>query len=419
MTQESFFGFLRRPFQASPQDESFVALAPTVEAIHQLKEAVEKGDGICVLTAAPGLGKTVVCRQLERQLEEDFLVVRLPSCNFPTRRSLLQAILHALHHEYRGLTEQETRLQVLAAAKSALEHQDGLVLIVDEADQLGARLLEELRCLTNHVERGRPLIRVVLSGQLALEEVLTRPELDALNHRISCHATLEPFGMQQSARYVDERLASVDASASSLFTTDALEMVCRISDGNPRCLNHLADACLTGAAALAQTVVAASVVRSALHELKQLPLHWNESVGDQPLDVDVDDALHNEVDDCADLEGELDLITLSKESGSVESEADASFYPAETAWTNDVATIEFGSPADRVPMTVPVATSAPAPSSGRPRRASIGSELQEFDVYDPYAALDRNSRAEAGLDPIDRQILSLPESLLRVRTRGE
>ena len=169
MTQEACFGFRGRPFQSAPQDELFVPLEPTVGAIEQLVQAAERGDGIGVVTAAPGAGKTVVCREVKARLEPKFATVLLASCSFPTRRAMLQSILFEMGCEYARLSEQETRLHLLQAAQAVMPARQGLVIIADEAHQLSPRLLEELRCLTNHVEKGQPLIRVLVSGQLALE----------------------------------------------------------------------------------------------------------------------------------------------------------------------------------------------------------------------------------------------------------
>ncbi len=349
MTQQAFFDFLARPFQAAPQDGLFVPLEPMADAISQLCEAAVKGDGIGVLTAAPGAGKTVVCQQVQARLAGEFATVLLPSCRFPTRRAMLQSILHSMGCEYTGLSEQEALLKLLDTVESVLPERQGLVLIADEAHQLSSRLLEELRCFTNHVEQGQPLIRVLLSGQLALEELLTRPELHALNYRITCHTTLEPLSMQQSARYIDERLARVGGDACSLFGDDALEMVCRISDGNPRCLNQLADACLTKAAETGQRTVDARMVRLVLQDLKQLPLQWNESACDQldeddpislasPLSMAEDDISSHDED-------QTPLVTESEfliREPFEEDRAATSALAEEPAWSGGVVMIEVG-----------------------------------------------------------------------------
>lgn len=438
MSQETFFGLLSRPFQASPRHECFVALEPMVDAVEQLVEAALKGDGVGVLTATPGAGKTVVCLQVQKQLESTYATVLLRDCSFPTRRSLLQSILHALGHEYAGLSEQEARLALIDAAESIQQEREGLVIIADEAHQLGPRLLEELRCLTNHVHRGRPLVRVLLSGQLSLEEQLTKPELQSLNYRITCHISLEPLSMQQSAQYVDERLTCVGSDAGSLFDDDALEMICRVSDGNPRCLNQIADACLTHAAEAGQGRIDAPLIRQVLRELKQLPLQWNESTCDQ-----VDDGTDSSLETW-DEEPDEENIELANDEHFVTSVASpgdpeqggAVKHSEEPAWMSRVTTIEIGAdtnlPADATPshgQTANAGTSEcgaadrdhegceadlqtataepelrtqnPLVSSAKPvPDRSKGGELREIAVDDRYAALDRNSPAATRLDSI-------------------
>lgn len=392
MTQEAFFGFVTRPFPAPPQSDVFVPLEPMVEAIDLLVDAAVKGDGIGVLTAPPGTGKTVVCQQVQARLEGDFATVLLPDCVFPTRRSLLQAILHAMGQDYAGLSEQEARLALIDAAQALRSERAGLVLIADEAHQLGPRLLEELRCLTNHVAQGQPLIRVLLSGQLELEEQLTQPGLQALNYRITCHTSLEPLSMRQSARYVDERLARVGGDASSLLTDNALEMVCRISDGNPRCLNQIVDACLSHAAEAGQPTIDADLVRLVLRDLKQLPLQWNESACDQIAQPEEPP----DADEMA-IEDDLPRPYVSSPQVSCTDRGAADMSAEEPAWTSSVATIEIGAesptPAEQRPS---INRSEPQPatetrldSDEPPSEADATIDpSDESDVVDDSAAID-------------------------------
>ena len=270
-----------RAFRGTPDLHQYVPLQSVEQELQQLQDAVMRGDGIVVLTAAPGAGKTVACRHLRAQLHGEFEAVVLSSSEFATRRSLLQAILFELGKPYEGLTEQELRLAILSQARRSLSDRRGLVLIVDEAHLLNPRLLEEMRCLTNHADNGETLIRVVLCAQLALEEMLTLPELQALNYRITCHVTLEPLSMQESAELVAGRLRHVGRQVEDVFTADALETICRVSDGSPRCLVQLCDHTLAISDKTVAEPIPVEVVRRALKDLKQLPLRWNESTTDE------------------------------------------------------------------------------------------------------------------------------------------
>src|SRR5690606_11750241 len=180
---------------------------------------------------------------------------------FATRRALLQAVLFALGQSYESSSEQELRLSVLNFARTLAESREGIVLIIDEAHLLNVRLLEELRCLTNHSQGGQPLIRVVLCGQLPLEDALVDPALEALNYRITCHATLDPLSMQESAQLIAGRLQRAGRSVEEMYTPEALETICRVSDGNPRCVVELCDESLRMAAGCSQAPVEVQTVR--------------------------------------------------------------------------------------------------------------------------------------------------------------
>ena len=331
----------RRAFRATPDRHQYVPLDSVEQELEPLLGTVVRGDGIVVLTAAPGAGKTAVCRHLQDRLDGDFEAVVLSSSEFATRRSLLQAILFELGEAYEGLTEQELRLAMLNHARSNLPHRRGIVLIVDEAHLLNARLLEELRCLTNHAENGETLIRVVLSAQLALEEMLTLPELQALNYRITSHTTLEPLSILESAELVSGRLRHVGQQVESVFTADALETICRVSDGSPRCLVQLCDHTLSRADETDQRPVGVEVVRRALKDLKQLPLQWNESTIDQAQVSEVESSPAQAVEtDWPPVEDDTSWASyenLASPSSSDESESDE---PLE--WAYDVPSVEVG-----------------------------------------------------------------------------
>lgn len=273
---ESFFGLHRRPFAASPDTVCFVSVEPAAAALEELAHCVESGQGVGVLTAAAGLGKTIVCRKLAELLQNEYAVAFLPGANFPTRRSLLQAILFELGREYSRLGEQELRLLLTTAMRDLRAELKAMLLIIDEAHLLSPRLLEEVRTVMNLVEDGRPLARIVLSGQLPLEEKLAEPSADALNQRICRHANLPPLTRLESAEYILHRLKCAGADLSDVFTRDAVQVICSAADGVPRCINFLSDHSLLLSYLEDVRPVDAEIVRAALEDVRQLPLHWNE-----------------------------------------------------------------------------------------------------------------------------------------------
>jgi type II secretory pathway predicted ATPase ExeA len=287
---ESFFGLRKRPFAALPDVDCFIPLEGICRASEGLLQAAAEGRGIGVLTAPAGLGKTLVCQRLARELSASFRVVLLPTGNFLTRRSLLQAILFELGHSYVRMGDQELRLALSATLQSIRPRQRGLVLIVDEAHLLAARMLEELRALLSFGEAGEPLVRLIVSGQLALEETLSRPDCDAFNQRIACQVMLPTFTREESSSYLTRRLAWAGANVSDVFTRESLIAICEAADGIPRCLHQLADHCLSLAANRGEKPIGLRAVREALDHLKQLPLTFAEPTVGRGMSSPIEEA---------------------------------------------------------------------------------------------------------------------------------
>lgn len=271
---ESFFGLRKRPFAAAPDADVCVETPAVADAIRRLDLCVRQGCGVAVLTAAAGLGKTLLCQRLARGLGGAFYTVLLPNAGFPTRRGLLQAILAELGQPYQRLGETELRLELTAAARSARGDGRGLVLLFDEAHRYSERVLEEIRLVANLVEGGEPLVRIVLAGHVELEDKLADPALAGLNERVGELVTLPRLTADESRWYLRDRAVFAGAPLDSLFTPDAVELIVRACGGVPRCLNQLADHALLLGYVAERRPVGEGLVREALDDLKRLPLQW-------------------------------------------------------------------------------------------------------------------------------------------------
>ncbi|MBW3540752.1 MAG: AAA family ATPase [Planctomycetes bacterium] len=337
---ESFFALSRRPFAATPDPDAFVPVASAREVLEELAETISGGRGIAVLTAPAGMGKTVLAQTLRRRLSDEFITVFLPNSNYSTRRSLLQAVLFELGQPYSKLPEQELWLELTDAARQSVRDRGGLVLIVDEAHLLSARLLEELRAITNLTADGRSLVRLVLCGQLPLEDKLAEPGLEALNQRVGCQLSLPPLSPSESQEYLAARLKRAGAELDETFTADGRQLIGRAADGVPRCLNQLADHALLLGCALGTRPLTVEIVRSALEDLKQLPLNWNA-----PLEAQ--DAAASAPDEHPVETAHYEDSTEGFLAGSNGSETE---IPADVCEPVEFAAVEFGAPLDDKPM---------------------------------------------------------------------
>ena len=331
---EAFFGLKRRPFAATPDPQCFLASGSIRGALDEIVVCVEQGQGIAVVSAPAGIGKTLFCERLRSELGDRFESVLLRHASFLTRRALLQTIHCELNHSYRQQDEQELRLELSPAIRALRPQREALVLICDEAHQLSEELLEELRILSDLAEHGRPLVRLVLVGQLGLEETLALSSLDALSQRIRAHVCLETLTRAGSLDYIDYRLTWAGGRTDEIFTAESLELVSRAADGVPRCLNQLCDHALLLAYVAEQQPVPADLIREALQDLRQLPLHWNENSLTEPPRCE---AASFETE--SEFESEFEDETLPRTHGATE--AVASFDTSEDAvW--EMESIEIG-----------------------------------------------------------------------------
>jgi type II secretory pathway predicted ATPase ExeA len=405
---ESFFGLAKRPFTTMPDPACFVPIDGAHQAHSSLAQCAIDGRGIGVLTAPAGLGKTLICQRLAQVLEERFTVVFLPTANFLTRRSLLQAILFELGHSYVRMGDQELRLALTSVIRRLRPGRGTIALIVDEAHLLAPRMLEELRALTNFAEAGESLLRLIISGQLSLEETLSQPALLALNQRIGVQTTLQPLTRDESAEYVSRRLALAGANVSDVFSDDALATICEASDGSPRCLNQLCDHSLLLSYLSSQRPVVDETVHEALADLKQLPLTWNEpltrrspvselrrSIATGPnRSIESQDAWIVTPDD----DGEAGLA--HHEFGAFEFGD-----PLETTIANS---LEIGDPA--VVVTTTTADVVVPPMSIVERTPPIAPAplgvFEQTDLVDEEVVIDRYAALDAALNRLTRTMLN-------------
>jgi type II secretory pathway predicted ATPase ExeA len=379
----------------------------TDEVLPSLERCAREGGGIGILSAPAGTGKTAVALEVGRRIAEQLHVVYLSSSNYTSRRGLLQAILFELGVDYTGLSEQEARLRVIEFARSLMPERDGLVLLVDEADQLSERLLEELRALANYIHEGHPLLRLVLCGQLGLDERLASPELDAFNQRVGCHVVLETLDRKQSAQYIRATLATCGSRVEEVFSAEALDLICVASDGNIRCLHQLCDHALLLAFVAEERPVSMETVRGALEDLQGLPLNWNvpasarreltddlESESDDtPVDVDHDDDRSHS-------------MTPPADSGS---DPVAAPSPQSVADEAPLTVIEFGGES---PKEAPAASSSAASADFEP---AMGDDVvcvephpsatsREYQLHDRYAELDRLAELNQSQTPVPEAV---------------
>jgi type II secretory pathway predicted ATPase ExeA len=273
---ESYFGLSQRPFAAAPNPEFYIATRSLDAARQTLVRCVERAEGAGLVVGAAGTGKSLLCQIVAKHFRGQFQVCHLAGARLGTRRALLQNILFELKLPYRDMDEGELRLSLIDHLEPRSGGPSGLLLLVDEAHMLPLRLLEEVRLLTNVVRDGQSRVRIVLTGNMALEERLTAPKLESFHQRISGRCYLQPLGRDETIFYLQEQIRRCGAIPDGIFTADAQAAVHTASDGIPRLINQICDHALTLAALGGQPQIDAAGIEEAWADLQQLPIPVRE-----------------------------------------------------------------------------------------------------------------------------------------------
>ena len=307
---DTFFQLQGRPFSAAPRADRYFPGEAAELARQSLVLCVDRAQGPALVIGPAGSGKSMLLHVLAEQFRGQFGIVMLCSARLCSRRALLQAILFELGLPYRDMEEGELRLSLIDHLDPQDTEQGSLLILVDEADVLPLRLLEELRMLTNLVRDGEPRVRLVLAGGPPLEERFASPKLSTFNQRVACRCYLESFNREETAQFVVAQVENVGGNPQ-LFADEALQAVYSATDGVPRLINQLCDHTLVMAAVGEHRQIDAAIVEDAWADLQQLPapqrLSETQAAG-QSAEIISFGALDDEEDDLSTWDEEVAVV---------------------------------------------------------------------------------------------------------------
>jgi type II secretory pathway predicted ATPase ExeA len=272
-----YYGLKNAPFAVVP-DPTFIYWAkPHSMAFAMLQYGIANHAGFTVITGEIGAGKTTLIRQLLGKLPTDMNVALLSNVQ-GGRGELLQWILNAFGQEYDGQSYVSLYKRFETFLSEAHNQGKRNVLIIDEAQNLGADTLEELRMLSNINTHERELLQIILSGQPELKQLLSAPELTQFVQRVSSDFHLILLERDDVTSYIEHRLKVAGASRQ-LFTDDAYALISSATRGTPRLINILCDTALMYGYAMGERTITADIVQQVLDDKNQYGVFPLSSVG--------------------------------------------------------------------------------------------------------------------------------------------
>ena len=244
---ESHFGLQEAPFALTPNTRYFLRARSHSDALELLLVALREREGFIKITGEVGTGKTLLCRLLLNELEQEAFTAYIPNPHL-TPDTLYAAVAEELGVDVNSCTNTHQILKALNERLIALaREQRPVVLVIDEAQAMPEDTIEALRLLTNLETESIRLLQVVLFGQPELDELLKRESLRQLRQRITFQYRLAPLDKVLVAQYLRHRLAQAGYNGGELFSSPALRLIARSSGGIPRLVNIIAHKSLLAA----------------------------------------------------------------------------------------------------------------------------------------------------------------------------
>jgi len=270
MSYLEHFELTEQPFRLTPDPEFLYWSKQHARAKAYMESTIWLADGFVVITGEIGSGKTTLLQSFLSELDDDVIYAVVSQTQLsPTQ--FLQAIL--TEFGFKPFNKRKVELLDMLNMFLIEQYSNGkkVVLIVDEAQNLSTKVLEEIRLISGIETHKEKVLRIILAGQPELKETLDSPGMKQLVQRVRLRFHIGPLDRRETREYIERRLAIGGHKNPDLFADDSFEVIYRFSGGVPRLINTLCDTALLCAFADEKKVIEAIDIIAAAEEL-----NWQE-----------------------------------------------------------------------------------------------------------------------------------------------
>jgi putative secretion ATPase (PEP-CTERM system associated) len=266
---ESFYGLTGKPFQLNPDPEFFFASRGHARAYAYLQYGLHQSEGFIVITGEVGAGKTTLVRSLLKRLDSRKVVAAQLVSTQLDAEDLLKSVATAFGVPARTNDKAHLLAQIEAFLVGLVPDRKRALLIVDEAQNLTPRAVEELRMLSNFQLENRALLQSFLVGQPELRQLMQSGAMQQLRQRVIASYHLGPMDRGESQAYIEHRLKHVGWQGDPAIEAAAHDAVHAFCMGIPRRINLLCNRMLLAAYLAEKHAIGAADVRSVANEVRQ------------------------------------------------------------------------------------------------------------------------------------------------------
>ncbi len=261
-----FYDFTEKPFNVTPDTKFYFPSPKHQEALNSLIYAVDERKGFVVITGEIGAGKTTVSRNLLNKLNLNTKVAVITNTNL-SPKELIGEILEELEVEYKNGNKQKLLSYLNHYLIKQLAAGINVVLIIDEAQNLSNKVMEEVRMLSNLETEKDKLIQIILMGQPELRLKLNNPKLEQFRQRIAVYYHLNSLNQEETRGYILHRLSLVNSNGyKDIFSPEAIDSIYTNSRGIPRLINLFCDSALLSGFTYDTKVITDKIIQEVIRE---------------------------------------------------------------------------------------------------------------------------------------------------------
>lgn len=266
MSYMEHFKFEQPPFGLTPDPEFVYWSKQHSRAKAFMESTIWLSDGFVVITGEIGSGKTTLLQSFLSELDDNVIYAVISQTQLsPTQ--FLQAML--TEFGFKPFKKKKVELLDMLNMFLIEQYSTGkkVILIVDEAQNLSAKVLEEVRLLSGIETQKEKVMRIIIAGQPELKETLDSPDLKQLVQRVRLRFHLGPLDRADTKKYIEHRLAIAGRAGGDIFADETFEVIYRYTGGVPRLINTLCDSSLLVAFADEKHEISAEDVENTAEEL--------------------------------------------------------------------------------------------------------------------------------------------------------